>query len=298
MKTIFPLRRSAIGVGCSPIGKDVGPKEVLTFCANRSVSVSTSHWKRPEMTFGRTTTRNGKGRPMQGIRKSVVAGLAILVLGLGAPPAYAATFNLSLAQIDAWVQIDSLTTNPPPGLDGAGPDPGTLTTVIKSTKFNTTFTNFNTIFDATPSTTDLETVTVANATAASLNMVGFDTLSLFVVNDNETTWLFQLFVVDGSFNEASSIGSGPNSETPINVNTGAQLDVDISGLLLTDIDFIRLAVSCVLPCDMVNDVTIEFNVSPVPLPAALALFGPAVAGLLGFGYIRRRREEDGESLAA
>jgi len=108
--------------------------------------------------------------------------------------------------------------------------------------------------------------------ALNLDLTGINSFQLSVLNDNDSTWDFELFV--------GGIGSGV---VAVPIDTSALLTVDVSSLG-AGVSSVYLQVSGDLPING-DDFTAEYKISPVPEPASMLLLG---TGLLGLGVMTRK----------
>ncbi len=143
--------------------------------------------------------------------------------------------------------------------------------------------NFSTIFNVDNPNPSYQTITIGNDSLSQGFGAG-EYLYLTVDNTNENPWDFTL-EANGSSSGVVSILDG--SSAILKVFLGA-----IDGTLTS----VRLTVGALLPMITPNangvgshlDYTAEYNVAPVPIPPALALFG---GGLAGIALLARRRKQ-------
>jgi len=107
----------------------------------------------------------------------------------------------------------------------------------------------------------------------------FDTFSLNIANNNESTWAFSVSVSD-------SVGSIATSSVQSLINNGMPntFTVDIRGLDRTAIESVFVTIMGDLPINGF-DRTGEYTITTVPVPAALWLFSSALC-LVGWARWR------------
>ncbi len=198
--------------------------------------------------------------PDAGPRKHRAITVAMLVLVLGAPlQAGAMTVSLRPADIQNFTQI-SATGSP----------------LTFKTAETATGAGYTTVWGFSANGVNIADI---GLTGLGIDWSGFDTFSLNIANNNESSWLFSVSVFDGVDTATSPVQTLPNN------GIASVFNVDITGLNITMIDSVFITVSGNLPINGF-DRTGEYAASTVPVPAAVWLFASAL-GLLG--WMRRHR---------
>lgn len=187
----------------------------------------------------------------------------LAVLFIAAAPALADPVTLDLATIDTFEQVYST--------------PDAEFHRVESTAFGTPFTRFVNHFDPIVGPGEAW----IGIDGLNLDWSSFDSFQLWVRNDNESPWEFQIIIKDSagiqSFSPLVSLVPGQSTVLSLNLN---------NGLDKSDIDLALVRLMGDLPRDGVSDVTAEFVVSPVPEPGMLVLLG---MGLVSVPLLSRRR---------
>ena len=189
--------------------------------------------------------------------------IGVLLLSVGASQAFAVTVTLTPAEIQAFAQTGS----------GGGGSPQTFKT--NNDAFGASFTTLWNPMDSGQQTAFVG----LTGLSGSVDWSAFDTFAIQIANNDEHGWAFSVFVSDGTLTTPPSFGFFPSD------GLFSTLAVDLTGLTLTNIDAIFLAVSANLPIGGF-DRTAEYTVHLVPIPAAVWLFGSGL-GLLG--WMRKRK---------
>jgi hypothetical protein len=127
----------------------------------------------------------------------------------------------------------------------------------------------------------------ASVGLAGLNIAfnGGDLFGLHITNTNENAWVFQLVAVT----DQGTFMSGASALIP---DTGDFYHAALGGVAGT-ISSVFFVISGSVPFPD-GDRTAEYEIAPVPIPPALALFG---GGLVGLGLLSRRRRKHPASIA-
>lgn len=187
----------------------------------------------------------------------------LTTLFLATAPALADPVTFDLTTIDTFTQVHA--------------DPDSAFHKVESTAFGNPFTRF---------TNDFEPITGpgeawVGLTGLNLDWSSYDSFQLWIMNENESSWDFQIIVKDSdatqSFTPLVSLVPGQSTVLSANLN---------NGLDKSDIDMVLVRLTGDLPRNDNGDITAEYLVSSVPEPGMLVLLGMS---LMSLPFLSRQR---------